>query len=192
MLNIGANIAAYRKTTSFQSGVCSIIANLHTKAEDLVEVREMFTKLDKDHDGILTMEELEAGMQDICEVFHLEAPDIMTMFRAADTNGNGTIDYSEFITAAFKKDLLLTNKNLEQVFKMIDHDGDGKISKDELKQTFGGGHVADRGSIVWNDIMNEVDKDNDGYISFEEFAESMKNVVEQRATFAKGVQRLSN
>ena len=113
------------------------------------------------------------------------------MFRAADTNGNGTIDYSEFITAAFKKDLLLTNKNLEQAFKMMDRDGDGQISKDELKQTFGGGHVAERGSIVWNDIMNEVDKDNDGYISFEEFTESMRNVVDQRATFAHGVQRLS-
>jgi len=58
-------LAAFRKTTTFQSGVCSIIANLQTKAEDLAEVREMFLKLDADNNGFLTLDELEAGMQDI-------------------------------------------------------------------------------------------------------------------------------
>ena len=39
--------------------------------------------------------------------------------------------------------------------------------------------------------MNEVDKDNDGFISLEEFTEGMRTVIDQRATFAQGVQRLS-
>ena len=34
-LNISANFAAFSKTTTFQAGICSIIANLMTKAEDL-------------------------------------------------------------------------------------------------------------------------------------------------------------
>ena len=65
-------MAAFRKTTAFQSGVCSIIANLQTKAEDLADVREMFIKLDTDNNGFLTLEELEAGMQNISAIFHLE------------------------------------------------------------------------------------------------------------------------
>jgi len=68
-LDISSAIAAYRKITTFQSGVCSIIANLHTKAEDLVEMREMFCHLDTNNDGFLSFDELEAGMAGICEIF---------------------------------------------------------------------------------------------------------------------------
>ena len=75
-LDINANLMAFTKTTTFQSGVCSIIANLQTKAEDLSEVREMFLKLDTDSNGFLTLEELGAGMQDICQIFHLDEPDV--------------------------------------------------------------------------------------------------------------------
>lgn len=64
-LNISANVATFRKTSTFQSGVCSIIANLQTKAEDLRDVREMFIKLDANNDGHLTLDELRAGFADI-------------------------------------------------------------------------------------------------------------------------------
>ena len=64
-LNLTSNIASFRKATSFQAGVCSIIANLQTKAEDLSEMRELFTRLDTNNDGFLSHEELEAGMADI-------------------------------------------------------------------------------------------------------------------------------
>ena len=97
-------MAAFRKTTTFQSGVCSIIANLQTKAEELADVREMFIKLDVNHDGFLSLEELEAGMQDIAAIFHLDEPDVRDMLRSADTNGDGRIDYTEFIAAAFQKE----------------------------------------------------------------------------------------
>ena len=54
------------------------------------------------------------------------------MFRAADKNKDGTIDYTEFISAAFKKDVLLSRTNLSGAFKQLDTNGDGAISKDEL------------------------------------------------------------
>lgn len=70
-LNISANLAAFRKTTTFQSGICSIIANMQTKAQDLNEIRDMFLKLDANSDGFLTLDELENGMNDMCAIFHL-------------------------------------------------------------------------------------------------------------------------
>ena len=51
-------------------------------------------------------------MQDIVEIFHLEEPDVRQMLKAADVNGDGRVDYTEFIAAAFQKDLLLSGKNL--------------------------------------------------------------------------------
>ena len=105
----------------------------------------MFVKLDTDSNGFLTLEELEAGMQDIALIFHLEEPDVREMLRAADVNGDGRIDYTEFISAAFQKDMLLSTKNLQGAFRMFDADGDGTVSKEELKLVFGGGHVSQRG-----------------------------------------------
>ena len=67
------------------------------------------------------------------------------MLKAADANGDGTIDYTEFLAAAFQKDLLLSSQNLRAAFELFDKDGDGSISKDELKEVFGDGHVSKRG-----------------------------------------------
>ena len=47
------------------------------------------------------------------------------MLQAADINGDGRIDYTEFIAAAYQKDLLLSNKNLEGAFRMLDANSDG-------------------------------------------------------------------
>ena len=144
-LNISANVAAFRKTTTFQSGVCSIIANLQTKAEDLREVREMFIKFDTNNDGHLSLDELRAGFSEIAQILNIDEPDVEEMLRGADLDGDGTIDYTEFIAAAFQKDLLLSGDNLQRAFRMFDTDGDGTISKEELKAVFGGGHVNQRG-----------------------------------------------
>ena len=144
-LNISANVAAFRKTTTFQSGVCSIIANLQTKAEDLREVREMFIKFDTNNDGHLSLDELRAGFSEIAQILNIDEPDVEEMLRGADLDGDGTIDYTEFIAAAFQKDLLLSSDNLQRAFRMFDTDGDGTISKEELKAVFGGGHVNQRG-----------------------------------------------
>ena len=81
---------------------------MQTKAEELADVREMFIKLDTDNNGFLTLEELEAGLNDLCAIFHIDTPDVRDMLRSADNNGDGRIDYTEFIAAAFKKDLLLS------------------------------------------------------------------------------------
>ena len=140
----------------------------------------MFTKLDADHNGFLTFEELEAGMSDIAKIFHLEEDDVKEMLRAADNNGDGQVDYTEFIAAAMQKDLMLKRENLKSAFRLFDVNGDGTVTKDELKAVFGG---ASRGEDVWDQIMNEVDKNNDGEISYEEFEDAMMQIINQKTTF---------
>lgn len=71
---------------------------------------------------------------------------------------------------------------------MLDQNNDGSVTQDELKQIFGSGHVSQRGEQIWDEIMSEVDKNNDGVISFEEFEEAMTLVVDHRATFAQPAQ----
>ena len=105
-------------------------------------MRKLFTKLDTDFNGFLSLEELESGMREMSQIFRLEEPDVREMFRAADANGDGKIDYTEFIAAAYEKDLLLSSQNLRNTFNMFDSDGNGFISKEELKLVFGAGNVS--------------------------------------------------
>jgi calcium-dependent protein kinase len=55
-----------------------------------------------------------------------------------DKNGDGVIDFSEFITAAIDKAVMLSKDNLLSAFKMIDKDNSGMITVDELKAAFDG------------------------------------------------------
>lgn len=42
------------------------------------------------------------------------------MFREIDMDGNGTIDYTEFVMATMNEKTVLTNEKLELAFKMFD------------------------------------------------------------------------
>ena len=85
---------------------------MQTKAEDLREVREMFLKFDANNDGFLTLEELRSGYAEIAQILNVDEPDVEEMLRGADLDGDGKVDYTEFIAAAFQKDLLLSGENL--------------------------------------------------------------------------------
>jgi len=156
-LNLGANLAAFAKTTAFQSGVCSVLANLVTKAEDLKELREVFVSWDTNHDGNLSLGELKANMKEITTFFNLDEPDVRRMMQAADTDNSGSIDYTEFLTAAFDKQKLLSQANIRRAFDMLDQDGDGAISTDEIREAFASQASAHSNSQFWEEIVAEVD-----------------------------------
>ena len=81
-------------------------------------------------------------MADIMEIFHIDEEDWSKMVNAMDTDGDGKIDYTEFITAAYNRELLLSQQNLQIAFKMFDQDGNGQLSMDELKSVFASGSAS--------------------------------------------------
>ena len=157
-----------------QATLTYIVSQLSTK-EETDEMERIFAQMDKNNDGMLSKEEIKDGYE---EHFGMAIDDeeIDKMFAAIDTDGNGTIDYSEFLVATMNEQQLLSKERLKSAFKMFDKDGSGTISKDEIREVLG--NIEEDTA---NLILSEVDENDDGEISFEEFEKMMKNLVSNKA-----------
>lgn len=64
---------------------------------------------------------------------------------------------------------------MKKAFAMLDADHSGYITIDELRGVF---EVSNKKSnALWTDIMDEVDLDRDGLISYDEFSVAMYKVI---------------
>lgn len=97
------------------------------------------------------------------------------LFHEADTDKNGTVEYSEWVQATVDKKKVLNEKNLRNAFDAFDENGDGHISIDEIKKILGQGKKIDEN--VWKDILAEADENNDGEIDFQEFQHMMNKFL---------------
>eukprot|EP00349_Pseudokeronopsis_sp_Brazil_P010027 CAMPEP_0202977988 /NCGR_PEP_ID=MMETSP1396-20130829/84578_1 /ASSEMBLY_ACC=CAM_ASM_000872 /TAXON_ID= /ORGANISM="Pseudokeronopsis sp., Strain Brazil" /LENGTH=371 /DNA_ID=CAMNT_0049716843 /DNA_START=500 /DNA_END=1614 /DNA_ORIENTATION=- len=177
-LEIAQNLKEFRDTTVFQSGVLQFLVSLKTTSEDLEELKKIFISLDTSKDGTLQMNELQEGMRKIVGVFKGDVSQYQDLMETLDKNGDGVIDYTEFITAAIDKAVLINKDNLLAAFQLIDKDNSGVITVDELKAAFDS--HGEKDEELWREIMDEVDKNKDNEISLEEFMGSMSSLLKKK------------
>ena len=68
--------------------------------------------------------------------------------------------------------------NISQMFQLFDENKDGIISVPELRAAFSTrSHFTDRGDSFLKEVMDEVDKNKDNLISFEEFNDSLTSLL---------------
>lgn len=65
----------------------------------------------------------------------------------------------------------MSKEKLKSAFKMFDKDNSGSISKEEIKETLG-----QLDEKLVDEIIREVDENDDGEISFEEFERMMNKM----------------
>ncbi|KAK8250539.1 calcium dependent mitochondrial carrier protein-like protein [Phyllosticta capitalensis] len=132
------------------------------QAQD-ARVQALWEQLDTKRQGQLDLNALKRGLRKIDHPLKNADDLLKDVLKSVDTDGNGKISYDEF--RIFVKQ---TEQELWQLFKSIDHNHDGKLDKDELHSAF-----LRAGLIVPNSKLNrffsEVDANNDGAISFEEW-----------------------
>ena len=89
------------------------------------------------------------------------------IFERVDTDFTGFITFTEFVTATVNRKNLLQTEKLKAAFDFYDKDGNGSIDINELKQVLGvGAKISD---TVWLQMIDEIDDNHDGVVSFDEF-----------------------
>lgn len=144
--------------------------------EEIKGLKAMFTNMDTDKSGSITYEELKKGLAQLGS--KLTEAEVKQLMEAADVDGNGTIDYTEFITATMHRHRLETDENLLKAFRYFDKDNSGFITIDELEIAMKEYGIGDESSI--KEILSEVDTDNDGRINYEEFCTMMRSGTKQQ------------
>lgn len=138
--------------------------------EDTVHLRQIFESLDRDGNGHITVGELRNAF----EQTGVQIPgDLSLLATASGTDGNDTIEYTEFIASAMDKKNIVKEDVVWEAFKIFDQDGSGTVTKKELLKILTGRN-SDKirqvhGDKAIDNFLGEYDVSGDAVIDFDEF-----------------------
>ena len=160
------HLSCYASTSKLIDAIQGFIARqvvTHKESKDLAEV---FRALDSNWDGKLSRDEL-------LKYYKKSMPEsdaqlmVDNIFTSTDSDGSGFIEFSEFIRSSMDHNNLVSKKNLEAAFKMIDCDNNGKLNRLEIQSMLDGTSLS--GDKKWMKLLTMADKNNDGEIDMKEF-----------------------
>mmetsp|Transcript_12701 Transcript_12701/g.21548 ORF Transcript_12701/g.21548 Transcript_12701/m.21548 type:complete len:171 (-) Transcript_12701:282-794(-) len=154
----------YSNTTTMSHGLSQ---------DEIDDLKEAFNMFDVDGGGSISKEELKGVMKKLGS--DPTDDEIQAMINSVDDNGDGEIDFDEFLvlmSAKKKNGKDDPDKELKDAFKVFDADGSGTISRAELQKLMKslGQNLSD---AELGAMMDEVDTDKSGEIDFAEFKSMM-------------------
>jgi len=141
-----SNLKNFNASSKLKQATYAFIASQLLSKQEKEDIDKVFKAMDVNSDGKLSKQEIKNGY---LEYFgkSLTDEEIDDMFNKVDADGNGEIDYSEFVVATMNEKNLLSNNKLHTAFKMFDKDGGGSISTDEIKQVLSFGQNLDEAVV---------------------------------------------
>ncbi|KAJ5770442.1 uncharacterized protein N7511_002493 [Penicillium nucicola] len=134
-----------------------------SKDERDERVTKLWESLDTRREGHIDLTGLKKGLKKIDHPLKNADDMVRNVVQEVDTNGDGRIDQAEF--RAFVDH---TEDGLWQMFQRIDRNHNGEIDKNELRNAFAQSGVT-VSSAKLDRFFAEVDKNNDGVISYTEW-----------------------
>jgi len=166
------NLKNYSAKLKLQQLTLAYIVHNLTSKEDCDFLREVFIIFDESGSGKLTKDQLIKGLNIVLSEEESEK-EVNRLMNIIDVDGNGFIEYEEFLRAGLNKTKIITKENLETSFKLYDINKRGKINARELGMVLGQGD--DNIKIeVWQELIDEADIDKDGEINFNDFKTIME------------------
>ena len=148
----------------YQTVLTFLSYNFADKVE-LNKLKKIFFRMDVNLDGKLTKDELtiafkEAGME-------IQDDELTQLIKSVDFNGNGSIEYEEFVRVTIPKEPLFSEENLKHAFDMFDLDKTGIITLNNFKKILGIEKVKDK--KVYEELLNEIPLHKNEEMNFDQF-----------------------
>lgn len=161
----------------FQKAILLYFVNFFDIKEEKTRLYKIFKDLDKDGDGQLDKEEIKASYAKSAKGANSDE-EIDQMFNKLDVNGTGRIDFTEFLLATVNYKNDIHEKELRQIFNIIDKDKSGTLSRNEIGEFFNlsGKEQADQLKA----LIDEADSNKDGVISVDEFFNIMNLFLKEK------------
>ncbi|KAG5382385.1 hypothetical protein IGI04_033855 [Brassica rapa subsp. trilocularis] len=133
------------------------------------EMRRVFNRFDSDKDGKISQTEYKVVLRALGQERAIQ--DVPKIFKAADLDGDGFIDFKEFIDA-HKRSGGIRSLDIRNAFWTFDLNGDGKISAEEVMSVLR--KLGERCNLEdCKRMVRAVDADGDGLVNMEEFMRMM-------------------
>ncbi|KAL4641482.1 calcium-binding protein 4-like [Arapaima gigas] len=144
--------------------------------EELDELSEAFKEFDYDQDGYLNYKDVADCMRTMG--YMPTEMELIEIIQQIKMRLGGLIDFDDFCELMGPRMMeetahMITVKELQCAFKQaraaFDHDGDGLVTYDELKDAMKSllGEKLKKGEL--DEILKEIDLNGDGHVDFDEF-----------------------
>ena len=169
------NLFNYSFNSKIQQLVIAFLVHNLPTNESSVIILKLFRYFDKSGNCKLTKEELREGLYEYRDKEQVDNY-VENLFILLDGDNNGYIEYEEFLRACIDKKLISKKSYLKYAFKFLDQDRTETLNTQKIIKAF----VMKPNIIleaVFNKTLNNVDKDGDGIINYQEFEELMLNCM---------------
>ena len=175
------NITEFCAEQKLQQATLSFLVHNFAPKEELNELKEIFFAFDQNCDGKISKEEFFTGLSNTNSLNTLlkQGNSIEGLIKNIDVDNNGYIGFEEFCIALINKEKLLTEKNLRMAFDVFDRDKNGGISQNELKFILGE-YNSNAKDYLWKKMIEQIDLNKDGQISYDEFHKMMMEVINNK------------
>ena len=175
------NITEFCAEQKLQQATLAFLVHNFAPKDELNELKEIFFAFDKNCDGKLSKEEFFTGLSNTNTLNTIlkKGNSIEGIMKNIDADNNGYIGFEEFCVALINKEKILTETNLRMAFDVFDRDKSGGISQNELKYILGEYNVNAK-EHLWKKMIEQIDLNRDGQISYEEFHKMMMEVINNK------------